>query len=475
MRRCDLLVTHGLLVDAHDGVREDAALAVEGNRLIEVGPSKELASRYRAERTLDARDKAILPGLINAHTHASATLFRGYAADVSGRDFFERIWPIEALLTDEDVYVGALAGCLEMIKNGVTGFANHFSHMDQVARAVEETGIRAGLSRTMLDRGESGDAKREVEEGVRFAERWAGRCSRIQPMLGPHAAYTCSDELLRLAAEEARRTGLILHIHVAESPHERELISQRTGTTTVQHLERLGFFTGNRVLGAHALLLDDEDLRVLSDSDFHAAICATGKMNRGQGIADLPRMLGAGINICLGTDGSASDNLDLLMAMKVTYIAGASPASGDDSRDGDGQCCPCARLGDGAARTGPAGGLHPGRYQTASAASAHHQAEIQRDLQPRLLRDRRRRGLGGHRWKAGDGGSPGADGGRGPGLGSSPGARPATLAASGALTAPGHHGRSRAQASAAALAGLARRMMNPPAIVSSPTVRNALS
>jgi len=321
MRNCDLLVTHGLLVDAHDGVREDAALAVECNRLIGVGPSKELASRYRAERTLDASDMAILPGLINAHTHASATLFRGYAADVSGRDFFERIWPIEALLTDEDVYVGALAGCLEMIKNGVTGFANHFSHMDQVARAVQETGIRAGLSRTMLDRGESGDAKREVEEGLRFAERWAGRCSRIQPMLGPHAAYTCSDELLRLAAEEARRTGLILHIHVAESPHERELISQRTGTTTVQHLERLGFFTGNRVLGAHALLLDDEDLKVLSDSDFHAVICATGKMNRGQGIADLPRMLGAGINICLGTDGSASDNLDLLMAMKVTYIS----------------------------------------------------------------------------------------------------------------------------------------------------------
>ena len=312
MRDCDLLVTHGLMVDAHDGVREDAALAVEGNRLIAVGPSKELASQYRAERTLDASDKAILPGLINAHTHASATLFRGYAADVAGKGFFDRIWRIEALLTDEDVYVGALSGCLEMIKNGVTGFANHFSHMDQVARAVEETGIRAGLSRTMLDRRESSAAKREVEEGVRFAERWAGRCSRIQPMLGPHAAYTCSDELLRMAAEEARRTGLMLHIHVAESPHERELISQRTGTTTVQHLEQLDFFRENRVLGAHALLLDDEDLAVLSESDFHAVICATGKMNRGQGIADLPRMLGAGINVCLGTDGSASDNLDHL-------------------------------------------------------------------------------------------------------------------------------------------------------------------
>jgi 5-methylthioadenosine/S-adenosylhomocysteine deaminase len=321
MRECDLLVSHGLVVDAASGVREDAAVAVKGNRILDVGAAAELCSRYRAARTLDARDKIVLPGLVNAHTHASATLFRGYASDVSGKGFFDRMWRIEALLADEDVYVGALAGCLEMIKNGVTGFANHFSHMDEVARAVEQSGIRAGLSRTMLDRGETGAADRELEQGVRFAERWTGRCSRIQPMLGPHAAYTCSDRLLERAADAARRSGWMLHLHVAESPHERELMQQRTGTTTVQHLERLGFFDVNRVLGAHALLLDDADLRILGRNDFHAAICATGKMNRGQGIADLPRLLGAGINVCLGTDGSASDNLDVLMGMKVTYIA----------------------------------------------------------------------------------------------------------------------------------------------------------
>lgn len=321
MRDCDLLVTHGLLVDADEGVRQDAALAVKGNRLIEVGPSSELSSRYRARRALDATDKIVLPGLINAHTHASATLFRGYASEVSGKAFFERMWPIEALLTDEDVYIAALAGCLEMIKNGVTAFANHFSHMDQVARAVRETGMRAGLSRTMLDRGDATAADREVEEGVRFAERWAGRCSRIQPMLGPHAAYTCSDKLLRRAADEARRSGLMLHLHVAESPHEREVIRQRAGTSTVKHLQHLDFFAENRVLGAHALLLDEEDLQILGRNDFHAAICATGKMNRGQGIADLSRLLDAGVNVCLGTDGSASDNLDVMMGMKVTYIS----------------------------------------------------------------------------------------------------------------------------------------------------------
>jgi 5-methylthioadenosine/S-adenosylhomocysteine deaminase len=321
MKHCDLLVTHGLVVDAQGGVREDTALAVKGNRLVEVGPTSELSSRYEAERSLDAAGKVVLPGLINAHTHASAGLFRGYASDVSGKGFFDRMWKIEALLTDEDVYVGALAGCLEMAKNGVTAFANHFLHMDQVARAVQETGMRAGLSRTMLDRGDESAADRGVEEGVRFAERWSGRCSRIQPMLGPHAAYTCSDRLLQRAADEARRSGLTLHLHLAESPYEQEVMWQRARATTVQHLERLDFFSDNRVLGAHSLLLDDTDLQLLGRCDFHAAICATGKMNRGQGIADLPRLLDAGINVCLGTDGSASDNLDVMMGMKVTHIA----------------------------------------------------------------------------------------------------------------------------------------------------------
>lgn len=319
--QCDLLVKGGWLVDGLDGIREDSAIAVRGRHIVATGRSTELASQYQPTKTLDATDRIIMPGLINAHTHASATLFRGYAADVAGRTFFERMWRIEALLTDEDVHTGALAGCIEMIRNGATGFANHFSHMDQVAKAVEQTGLRAGLSRTMLDRGEQSAAEQEVAEGIGFAERWANRCSRVQPMLGPHAAYTCSDRLIRHAGEQARRMGLTLHLHLSESAYEQELMLKRAGRTTVPHLESLGFFDNNRVLGAHALCLDDNDLKILSECDFHAAICATGKMNRGQGIADLLRFRDAGINVCLGTDGSASDNLDLLMGMKVTHIA----------------------------------------------------------------------------------------------------------------------------------------------------------
>ena len=321
MKDCDLLVSNGLLVDAVEGVHRADALSVVANRIVEIGRTEDLSARYSPKRTLDASRKIVLPGMVNAHTHASATLFRGYAPDVAGQAFLERMWRIEGLLTAEDVYVGARAGCLEMIKNGVTGFANHFLHMDEVARVVDQMGIRAALSRTMLDKGDERVADRQVEEGLAFAERWKDRCPRIQPVLGPHAAYTCSDRLLRRAAQEARRRGLMLHLHLAENRHEQQVMAKRAGTTTVQHLEQIGLFEGNRVLGAHSLLLEEEDLRVLRKHDFHAAVCAAGKMNRGHGIADLPRLLDAGINVCLGTDGSASDNLDVLMAMKATHIA----------------------------------------------------------------------------------------------------------------------------------------------------------
>ena len=138
---CDLLVKNGILVDSVNGIIENGALAILGNKIIATGKTRDLQAQYQAREILDATDKIILPGLINAHTHASATLFRGYAADVAGKEFLRRMWRIEAQLTEDDVYIGALAGCMEMIKSGITGFANHFLHMDKVARAVKETGM----------------------------------------------------------------------------------------------------------------------------------------------------------------------------------------------------------------------------------------------------------------------------------------------------------------------------------------------
>ena len=318
---CDLLVKNGILVDSVNGITEDGALAVSGNKIVAAGKTGDLQAQYRAREILDATDMFILPGLINAHTHASATLFRGYAADVAGKEFLRRMWRIEAQLTGDDVYIGALAGCMEMIKSGITGFANHFLHMDKVARAVEETGMRAVLSRTMLDHGDASKANDEIKEALEFIESWSDTCARINPILGPHAAYTCSDKLLKTCAQEARRLGVMLHMHFAENQYELTVMDQRTGTTTAQHLEKMDFFRSNRIIGAHSLFLADEDLRLLKDHDFHAVACIPGKMNRGHGIVDLARLTDAGLNVCLGTDGSASDNLDLLAGMKIAHIS----------------------------------------------------------------------------------------------------------------------------------------------------------
>jgi len=139
---CDLLVKNGILVDSVNGIIENGALAILGNKIIATGKTRDLQAQYQAREILDATDKIILPGLINAHTHASATLFRGYAADVAGKEFLRRMWRIEAQLTEDDVYIGALAGCMEMIKSGITGFANHFLHMDRACPERSRMGLQ---------------------------------------------------------------------------------------------------------------------------------------------------------------------------------------------------------------------------------------------------------------------------------------------------------------------------------------------
>jgi 5-methylthioadenosine/S-adenosylhomocysteine deaminase len=173
----------------------------------------------------------------------------------------------------------------------------------------------------MLDHGDASKSNDEIKEALKFIELWSDTCPRIDPILGPHAAYTCSDKLLKTCAQEARKLSVMLHMHFAENPYELTVMKQRTGTTTAQHLEKLDFFRSNRIIGAHSLFLTDKDLHLLKKHDFHAVACIPGKMNRGHGIVDLTRLMDAGLNVCLGTDGSASDNLDLLAGMKIAHIS----------------------------------------------------------------------------------------------------------------------------------------------------------
>ncbi|MFB3095049.1 MAG: amidohydrolase family protein, partial [Candidatus Acidiferrales bacterium] len=215
----DLLVTGGTVVtmDADRRVIEDGAVAVRGERIVAVGPAGELNRRYRARHRLQADGRLVLPGLINAHTHAAMSLYRGVADDLTLEEWLQDyIFPLEAkLTTPESVYWGTKLAALEMIRGGITTFVDMYYFEDKVAEASAEAGLRVVAGETILDFS-SPDFKTPTE-ALRWTEefitRWHGH-PLVIPAVAPHSAVTCSRETLQAAAELARRTGALLLIHL---------------------------------------------------------------------------------------------------------------------------------------------------------------------------------------------------------------------------------------------------------------------
>ncbi|MBN2111186.1 MAG: amidohydrolase family protein, partial [Methanosarcinaceae archaeon] len=190
-----------LTMDPDKGYIENGVVVMEDGIITEVGSSTDST----AEKRIDAGGNVVMPGLINTHSHAAMTLFRGYADDMHLKEWLEdRIWPAEAKVTDEDVYAGTQLACLEMIRSGTTAFADMYIRMDRVAEAVEASGMRAALSYGMLDFGDSEKADAELKEGSRFVREWNGKADgRITTMYGPHAPNTCSGDFLKRVKELA--------------------------------------------------------------------------------------------------------------------------------------------------------------------------------------------------------------------------------------------------------------------------------
>jgi 5-methylthioadenosine/S-adenosylhomocysteine deaminase len=294
-------------------------IAVAGNRIVHVGPVGTVPRDFKAERVLDAAGKVALPGLVNAHTHAAMTLLRSYADDLPLMQWLEtRIWPLEAKLTPEDVYWGTKLSILEMLKAGVTTFADMYFFMDQVAQAVQESGMRASLSRGIVggDRG-----LQALEESEALAEKWHGfEDGRITVMLGPHAPYTCPPDFLRTVIGKAKELELGIHIHLAETADEVETIKSRYGKRPVELMEEIGLFEVP-VLAAHCVYLEPHEIKILSDYKVKAVHNPESNMKLASGIAPVPEMLEAGVTVALGTDGAASNNnLDLFGEMRAAAL-----------------------------------------------------------------------------------------------------------------------------------------------------------
>ncbi len=295
----------------------EANIGIEGKRIAYVGKGE-----IAGDLEIDATGKFILPGLFNAHTHLAMTLFRGYAEDMPLMDWLEKkIWRAERKLTPKDVYWGSMLGILEMIRTGTTAFSDLYIHMDEVAKAVGETGIRAVLCYGMADRGDKEKAERELKIGTEFIKNWDNAFNgRIRAIYGPHAPYTCTPEFLRKVKDEAKRIGTLVHIHVSETKQEVEEIRKMYGKTPVRLLDDIGFLDDNTVI-AHGIWLDDEELRILKERGVSVAHCPVSNLKLASGIARVRDMLEIGINVCLGTDGAASNNTyNLFEEIKLTSL-----------------------------------------------------------------------------------------------------------------------------------------------------------
>ena len=293
-------------------------VVVEDAQIVSVG-AEEPAGDF--DRVLGGPDVAVLPGLVNAHTHVAMTLMRGYADDMELMPWLEqKIWPTEVKLKHDDIYWGSLLGMVEMLHAGVTTFNDMYWWFDATAQAAQESGIRAVLSAVLL--GFMDRAEKDLAAAAEYARKWRDAAEgRITVMLGPHAPYTCPDSIMRCAIETAHELNLGVHIHLSETASEvRESIA-KMGLTPVAHMERLGLFEVQPVLAAHCVHVTDDDIALLARRRVGVSHNPGSNMKLASGTAPVPKLLAAGVSVGLGTDGAASNNnLDVLEEARLAAL-----------------------------------------------------------------------------------------------------------------------------------------------------------
>lgn len=303
-----------------DNVITNGEIGVEGNRIAFVGPKGTVPQNWEANEIIDAAGMVAMPGFVNTHTHAAMTLLRSYADDLPLMEWLsERIWPLEDRLTAKDVYWGTMLCALEMIKSGTTTFADMYFFMDEVAKVVEQSGIRACLSRGMI--GVAPTAQLAMEETEEFVGAWNGKANgRITTMVGPHAPNTCPPDYLQKVIKIAERHNVGVHIHLAETRAEVDDIRKNYGKTPIELVNDVGLFDFP-VLGAHCVHLTQNDIKILKQKNVGVAHNPESNMKLASGIAPIPQLLAEGINVGLGTDGAASNNnLDMLEEMRSAAL-----------------------------------------------------------------------------------------------------------------------------------------------------------
>ncbi len=306
-----------LLPENDSDVIRETDIYIEGDRIVSIGKRPEVFSE---DKVIDGKDRLAIPGLVNCHTHSYMSFMRNVADDLSFMDWlFGTIDPIEQQMTDEDTYWGACLAIIEMMKSGTTCFNDMQMNIHQTTRAVKESGMRAVISRGLVGSGNDEAGQMRLKQA--YEERDAAAdCDRLTFMLGPHAPYTCDDGFMRIVSEEAKKNNMRIHVHLSESESEIEQIREKYHCTPIEMAEKNGLFDVPAV-AAHCVQITEDDMDILRRRNVSVVTNPASNMKLGNGFAPVPEMLKKGINVCIGTDGAASNNsLNLFHEMSLLAL-----------------------------------------------------------------------------------------------------------------------------------------------------------
>lgn len=314
-----MLIKNGnVIIFEEDDVKvKKLDIRINGDTIEEI---EEKLDEKIGEKVIDATDKVVMPGLINTHAHIAMSIFRG---TFEGCDLYtwlnEKIWPIEAKLTEEQVYDATMLSILEMISTGTTCVNDHYFFSKQIRKALEESKMRAVITRVLMDNDGKEASENRINEFVDLYESRDRNNDLITYSVAPHGLYTCSGEVLAKSSELALKYNLPIHVHFLESINEIESIKELHGDTGANVLKK--YFDGLHIILAHGVKISDEDIKVLKTLDCGIAHCPISNLRLGCKIADTTKYLDEGINVALGTDGQGSgNNLDMFEAMKIAGL-----------------------------------------------------------------------------------------------------------------------------------------------------------
>ena len=317
-KAADILISNGVVLTMNESNQEiqDGAVAIVAEKITAVGHKDEF-SEWKISKHIDARGGIIMPGLVNTHTHAAMTCFRGIADDLPLMTWLdEHIFPAESKLDNQKVYSGSLLACAEMIMAGTTCFCDMYLFEDAVARAAKDAGIRAVVGEVLYDFDSPNYGP--IEQGFAYTENLIAKWQDdplITIAVEPHSPYLCAPELLQRSFSISQTHEIPMVIHLSEAQSEVDGMQEKYNLTPVQHLADIGVL-GPNVVACHCVVLTDEDIALLHKHDVKVSHNPESNMKLASGIAPVPQLLDAGVCVGLGTDGCASNNnLDLFLEM----------------------------------------------------------------------------------------------------------------------------------------------------------------